>query len=342
MNFPSAPAETVAALAELLRSPRRVAIVTHYNPDGDALGSSLGLMHVLKAMGHQAQVVLPNPAPKNLHWMPGHAGAIDHDAAKEAAEKAIADADLVFCLDFNRADRVHGLEAAVRAASVKVLIDHHQDPDMELAAVRFSDTSASSTCQMVYDVIAMLGAVERIDADAATCIYTGILTDTGSFRFPSTSAHTLRVAADLLERGAVPHMIHAAIMEDSAEGRLRLLGFSLFERMRVHPELGTTVIALSKADLERFNYAPGDTEGLVNYGLSIRGIRLSAFFVERADAVKISLRSKGQLPVNEFLSAHFQGGGHANASGGQTSETLDGAVERFMKELPAFLKKHPA
>jgi phosphoesterase RecJ-like protein len=342
MHFPSAPAETVAALAELLRSPRRIAIVTHYNPDGDALGSSLGLMHVLSAMGHRVQVVLPNPAPRNLHWMPGHAGTIDHDTAKALSEKAIADADLVFCLDFNRADRVHGLEASVRAASLKVLIDHHQDPDLELAVVRFSDTTASSTCQMVYDVIAALGEAKHIDADAATCIYTGILTDTGSFRFPSTSAHTLRVAADLLERGAMPHMIHAAIMEDSAESRLRLLGFALFERMRVYPELGTTVIALSKADLERFNYAPGDTEGLVNYGLSIRGIRLAAFFVERADAVKISLRSKGNLPVNEFLGAHFQGGGHANASGGQTTEALDPAVERFMKELPAFLKKHPA
>ncbi|MEO8734486.1 MAG: DHHA1 domain-containing protein, partial [Flavobacteriales bacterium] len=207
---------------------------------------------------------------------------------------------------------------------------------------RFSDTKASSTCQMVYDVIAMLGEAKRIDTDAATCLYTGILTDSGSFRFPSTSAHTLRVAAELLERGAVPHKIHAAIMEDSAESRLRLLGFSLFERMRVYPELGTTVIALSKADLERFNYAPGDTEGLVNFGLSIRGIRLSAFFVERADAVKISLRSKGKLPVNEFLGAHFQGGGHANASGGQTTEALDVAVDRFMKELPSFLEKHPA
>jgi phosphoesterase RecJ-like protein len=329
-------------LSELLRTPRRIAITTHYNPDGDALGSSLGLLHVLKAMGHHVQVVLPNPAPKNLHWMPGHAGAIDHDTAKTASEKTLAEADLVFCLDYNRADRVHGLEAAVRAASPKVLIDHHQDPDTALAQVRFSDTSASSTCQMVYDVIVALEQVDRLDAAAATCLYAGILTDTGSFRFPSTSAHTLRVAADLLERGAVPHMIHAAIMEDSSESRLRLLGFALFERMRVYPELGTTVIALSKADLERFHYAPGDTEGLVNYGLSIRGIRLAAFFVERSDAVKISLRSKGKLPVNEFLNAHFQGGGHSNAAGGQTNEALEAAVQRFMKELPGFIRNHPA
>lgn len=324
----------------MLNAQRRIAITTHYNPDGDALGSSLGLAHVLKAAGHTVQVVLPNTAPQNLHWMPGHADTLSHDKAPEASERAIQEAEILFCLDFNKPDRVQGLEAALRAAPVKVLIDHHRDPD-DMAQVRFSDVSASSTCQMVHDVVMALGMGQVMGAEAATCLYAGLMTDTGSFRFSITSAHTLRVAADLLERGAVPHLIHAAIMEDNSESRLRLTGFALLERMEVFPELGATLIALSKQDLVRFHYVSGDTEGLVNYGLGIRGMRLSAFFAQRNGTVKVSLRSKGRLPVNEFVGAHFHGGGHANAAGGQIESSLEDAVALFKKELPAFLAKHP-
>lgn len=341
MPFPSAPPAAVQTLQELLAAPRTVAITTHYNPDGDAMGSSLGLAHVLKALGHTAHVVLPNTPPANLHWMPGYAEAMAFDADPAACERALAAADLVFCLDFNRQDRVYGLEKALRAAPVKVLIDHHRDPDA-FARVAFSDTSACATCQMVFDIVSALGHAGHIGADAATCLYAGIMTDSGSFRFSSTTPHTLRVAAELMERGAVPDRIHAAIMDDNTEGRLRLLGFALSERMAVMPELGTALFRLEKADLDRFRFAPGDTEGLVNYGLTIRGIRLSAFFIQRGDVVKISLRSKGDLPVNELLSAHFEGGGHANAAGGQSREPMGAAVDRFLRELPAFLKKHPA
>ncbi len=341
MLFPSAPAAAVASLRELLASPRNIAIITHYNPDGDAMGSSLGLCAVLKKLGHDARVVLPNTPPLNLHWIPGADQAIAHDRQKEACDRAVRECDVLFCLDFNKPDRVGGLEDAVRAAGTKVLIDHHRHPD-SFAAVAFSDVSACSTAQMVFDVVSALGHADLIDLDAATCLYTGIMTDSGSFRFSSTTPHTLEVAAELLRRGVVPERIHEAIMDDNTEMRLKLLGFALNERLTVYPELGTALIVLSNDDLLRYNYQPGDTEGLVNYGLSIRGIRMAAFIVERPDIVKLSLRSKGALPVNEFLTRHFNGGGHGNAAGGHAKEPLASVVERFLRELPAFVSAHPA
>lgn len=341
MSVTSAPSAPIAALSALLTTPRRIVLVTHFNPDGDAVGSTLGLAQVLNAAGHAAQVVFPNPAPRNLQWMPGHGRTLNHVSAPQECADAIAAADIVFCLDFNRLDRVEGLEPALRAAPFKVLIDHHRDPD-GFARIAFSDITASSTCQMVHDVIAALGLLERIDADAANCLYAGLVTDSGSFRFPSTSPHTLRVAADLLERGARPEAIHAAIMDDNSLERLRLIGYALSEKLEVLPGGQAAVIALSQVEHDRFHYLPGDTEGLVNYGLGIRGVRLSAFLAERNGMVKISLRSKGHLPVNEFLAAHFEGGGHANAAGGKSMSTLADATGRLIAELPAFLEKHPA
>lgn len=341
MPQPSLPAASVAALSELLSAPRRSVITTHYNPDGDAIGSSLGLARVLKAMGHHVTVVLPNPAPRNLHWMPGHGEALDHIANKEACETAVSGAEVLFCLDFNRPDRVQGLEPWVRQAPMKVLIDHHRDPDDSFNVV-FSDITASSTCQLVHDVVASLGKAHLIDAPTASCLYAGIMTDSGSFRFPSTTPHTHRVAADLLERGARPHLIYEAIMEDNTLDRLRLTGFALHERLRPLAGGQATLITLSKADLARFHFVPGDTEGLVNYGLTVQGVRLAAFLVERADGIKISLRSKGNLPVNEFLAANFQGGGHANAAGGRSADPLEATVAKLTAGLPGFLAKHPA
>ena len=341
MHFPSAPAAAVASLRELLARSRSIAIVTHFNPDGDALGSSFGLCSVLKKLGHKAIVVLPNTPPQNLQWMPGFTDAVAWDKDKEASERTVRESDLLFCLDFNKPDRVGALEPALRAATTKVLIDHHRHPDT-FAAVSFSDIQACSTAQMVFDIVNALGHGELIDAHAATCLYTGIMTDSGSFRFNSTTPHTLEVAAELMKRGVVPERIHEAIMDDNTEVRLKLLGFALNERLTVYQELRTAVIVLSNDDLLRYNYQPGDTEGLVNYGLSIRGIRMAAFIVERPDIVKLSLRSKGALPVNEFLTQHFNGGGHGNAAGGHAKEPLANVVERFLREVPAFLSAHPA
>ncbi len=342
MLFPSAPAAAVTSLRELLAQPRSIAIVTHFNPDGDALGSSFGLCSVLKKLGHKAVVVLPNTPPQNLQWMPDYADAIAWDKNKEASERTVRESEVLFCLDFNKPDRVGSLETALRAAPTKVLIDRHRHPD-DFAAVSFSDVSACSTAQMVFDIVSALGHADLIDADSATCLYTGIMTDSGSFRFSSTTPHTLEVAGELMKRGVVPERIHEAIMDDNTELRLKLLGFALNERLTLYPELRTALIVLSNDDLTRYNYQPGDTEGLVNYGLSIRGVRMAAFIVERPDVVKLSLRSKGNLPVNEFLTKHFSGGGHGNAAGGHAKEEpLASVVERFLRELPAFLAAHPA
>lgn len=341
MLHPSAPPEQLAALAVLLRIPRRLAIVTHHNPDGDAMGSSLALARVLKAAGHTAHVVLPNAAPGNLRWMPGYADALNHMDTPDAAEAAIAGADVLFCLDFNRADRVYGLEMALRSAPLKVLIDHHRGPE-DIFQVVYSDIGASSTCQMVCDVIHGLGMESLVDGQVANCLYAGIMTDSGSFRFSSTSPHTHRVAAFLLERGARPERVHEAILEDNSIDRLRLTGYALHDRLQVLEHGAATLISLSKEDLERFHFVPGDTEGLVNYGLTVRGVRLAAFLVERKDGIKISLRSKGNLPVNELVSAHFEGGGHANAAGGRSGASLHETVATLIKQLPDFLEKHPA
>lgn len=337
----SLPSVSVGALSKLLGTSRHAVITTHHNPDGDAIGSSLAWARVLKALGHTVQVVLPNPAPGNLRWMPGYAEAIDHVSAGERAERMVREAEVLFCLDFNRADRVYGLETALRQAPLKVLIDHHRDPDT-IYDVVFSDITASSTSQLVHDVIMALGHGELIDAGAASCLYAGIMTDSGSFRFGSTTPHTHRVAAHLLEKGASPDAVYAAIMEDNSIDRLRLTGMALYERLQVLERGKATLIALSKEDLERFHFVPGDTEGLVNYGLTVRGVRLAAFLVERADGIKISLRSKGKLPVHEFLAEHFQGGGHTNAAGGRSDASLQDTADKLIAELPAFLAKHPA
>lgn len=330
----------IKALASLLERPRSISIISHMNPDPDALGSSLGLAGVLRKAGHQVQVVMPNTPSADMHWMPGYSGILSHDRDRAASEKALRESEVLFCLDFNRPDRVGEAEAALRAAPLRVLIDHHRDPD-GFTSITFSDINAPATAQMIVDIVSSLSLEGHIDPDAATCLYTGILTDTGSFRFSSTTPHTLRVAARLMELGAVPERIHSALSDNNTVDRLRLLGFALSERLVVYPELKAAVISLSTADLARFNFRPGDTEGLVNYGLSIAGMRLAALVIERPEQVRLSLRTKGHLPVNLFLGEHFNGGGHANASGGHMKAPLQAVLDKLMQELPAFIARHP-
>lgn len=335
------PADQLAVLQQLLERPRRVVVVSHYNPDGDAVGSSLGFAHLLKAAGHHVRVVLPNTPSDFLDWLPGRGDILCLDRSPDASLSTIRTSDIVFCLDFNRLDRIGGLEEVVRSAKTKVLIDHHQDPEA-FAQATFSDTSASSTCQMVVDIAKALGWEGYINREVATCLYTGMVTDSGSFRFRSTTPHTMRTAADLLAHGVDLDQIHNAISDTNSADRLRLLGFTLVERMTVLPEQRTVIIGLGQDDLKKYHFKQGDTEGFVNYGLSIKGMRLAAFFMEHPDLVKISLRSKGDLPVDKFLKEHFNGGGHANAAGGRSELSLEATVERFMSLLPTFLQAHPA
>ena len=341
MSILTAADPRIVQLNQILAGSKRIAIVGHYNPDGDAVGSTLGLALVLRAAGHTVQVVMPNQAGAFLSRLSGFSDMVCFTERPAAAIDAIQRSDVLFCLDFNRSNRTGGLEEAVAAAPVRVLIDHHQDPE-EFSPIMFSDTSACSTCQMVYDIVTAMGLSALITQDVATCLYTGLVTDSGSFRFRSTTAHTMQVGAALIEAGVDIEGVHSSISDDNSEDRLRLLGFTLSERMQVLPEYSTVIIALSKEDLKQFNYKPGVTEGFVNYGLSIRGMRLSAFFVERPDMVKISLRSKNNLFVDKFLGENFQGGGHRNAAGGQDEGPLQQTVDRFKALLPSLINEFPA
>lgn len=336
---------SAAALADLrahLESPKRCVIVTHQNPDGDAMGSTLAMAALLRAAGHQAQVLTPDPPPPFLGFLPGIQEVIDHRRNAAQCAEVIANAELILILDLNRLDRTGGMELALRNVTVpRVLIDHHQDPE-DGFAISFSDTSSCATCAMVADLARAMGWEQHVDRAIATCLYTGLVTDTGSFRFRSTDGHTMRIAGWLMDLGLDIEQVHQAIQDDNSESRLRLLGLLLSERMTILKDERTVIFTLSKQDLDRHHHQQGDTEGFVNYGLSLRGMRLSAYFMERADGVKLSLRSKGNLAVDRFLREHFDGGGHVNAAGGRFDGTIDQAVARFRSLLPALLVQYPA
>ncbi|MCB0794138.1 MAG: bifunctional oligoribonuclease/PAP phosphatase NrnA [Flavobacteriales bacterium] len=331
--------EAIAELKQLLAGPKGVVCTTHFNPDGDAMGSTLGLVQALRKLGHDAHAVLPNIPPGFLQWMPGYAQAVAADKDIERAEELLLASDVLFCLDHNTPDRVGPLQQALERHPLKVMVDHHQDPS-DMATIMFSDTASGSTAQLVFDLLVALGAKHVIDTEIATCLYTGIMTDSGSFRFGSTTAHTHRVAAELLESGVRPDQVYNAVMDNSSEQRLRLLGHALSNRLDVIPDLGVAIMALSAQELKDHGFKLGDTEGFVNYGLGIRNIRLSALFMEAGEIVKISLRSIGDLPVDLLARTHFLGGGHRNAAGGRSEESLDATIERFRSLLPDFLNEH--
>ncbi|TND05860.1 MAG: phosphoesterase RecJ domain-containing protein [Bacteroidetes bacterium] len=326
-------------LRKLLAKPQQIVIVTHWSPDGDAMGSSLGLYNYLLKKKHSVNVITPNDYPDFLHWMKGHKQVTDHLRKPAKAAALVRKATLIFCLDFNNLERIAELGMLVSAnAAPKVLIDHHPQPS-DFAQFSLHKTTASSTCELIFDFIEQMGDKKHIDKDIANCLYAGIMTDTGSFRFPSTSAKTHRIVASLIEAGATNAFVHQAIYDDSTEDRLRLLGFSLSEKLRVLPEFQTAYITLSEQEQSRFNYRKGDTEGLVNYCLAIRGIRFAAFFAERDGTVKTSFRSKGSFDVNAFARANFRGGGHRNAAGGSSDLSLEEAEKKFTGLLPRYKKE---
>lgn len=325
-----------AGLARLLRAKQRILIVTHWSPDGDAMGSSLGLYNYLKKKGHAVTVVTPNDYPEFLHWMKGHKQVINHQQQSDKAARAVKNASLIFCLDFNDLKRISELGVLVSAnPAPKVMIDHHPQP-ADFAQFSLHSVSASSTCELIWEFIRQLGDVKLIDAHIASCLYTGIMTDTGSFRFPSAGAQTHRIIASLIEAGAKNAEIHTAVYDDNTEDRLRLLGYALSEKLKVSHEFRTAWITLSAAEQERFRYRKGDTEGLVNYCLSIRGIRFAAFFAERDGTVKASFRSRGSFDVNQFAREHFSGGGHRNAAGGSSELDMASSVKKFTALLPRY------
>jgi phosphoesterase RecJ-like protein len=329
----------IERIKQLLESPKQIVIVPHKNPDGDAMGSTLGLYHYLTKANHQATVITPNDYPDFLKWIPGDNTVLKHDSQLKEANNLIKKADIIFTLDFNALHRAGNMESALAESNaVKIMIDHHQAPD-DYATYVYSDVNMSSTCEMVYHFIDMLGDTDKIDANVATCLYLGIMTDTGSFRFPSTSSQTHRIVANLIEKGANNAQIHNNVYDTNTFEKLQLLGCAL-NNLKVIPESRTAYITLSQEELNKYNYKKGDTEGVVNYGLSLNNIVLAAIFIEdkQEGIIKISLRSKGNFSVNELSRSHFEGGGHINAAGGKSYLSLNDTVEKFISILPAYNK----
>jgi phosphoesterase RecJ-like protein len=325
----------IALTAELLQIPgKQIAIVIHINPDGDALGSALALLHLFNSMGHQCNVVSPNDYPAFLKWLPGTNQVMVLSHSPTRSDDILRNADLLFAVDFNDLKRVKELNAAFKFSKAhKVLIDHHPGPDMAVDCI-LSDTSASSTAELIYRFIVEIGLHQRITKDIASCLFTGIMTDTGCFSYNSSNRKTWEIVASLLDFGIDKDHIYSLTYDNYSSDRMRLLGFCMNEKMEVFPEYCTGLICLSREDLRKYNFVPGDTEGFVNYPLSIKGIRFSALFIEKEDHVRVSLRSKGDFAVNDFARKYYNGGGHRNASGGESYAGLAETVKSFKDLLP--------
>ncbi|SHI98332.1 phosphoesterase RecJ domain-containing protein [Mesonia phycicola] len=331
----------IKELKSLLNSPKKIVIVPHKNPDGDAIGSTVGLCNFLKNKNHQATVIAPNDYPEFLKWVPGQEEVVIFDKNQEEAKQLITGADIIFTLDFNHFSRTGPVMEPVLASAKTtfVMIDHHQQPD-NYAKYTFSDVSYSSTCEMVYHFIEMLDETQYITPAIASALYLGIMTDTGSFRFPSTTSTTHRVIADLIDKGAKNSAIHQDTFDNSSYERFQLLGVAL-RNMKIVPEYKTAYITLSQEELDNHNFKKGDTEGFVNYSLGIKGIIFAAIFIEnKADKIiKISLRSKGDFDVNQFSRNHFHGGGHINAAGGKSDDSLEETTKKFEALLVDYQKE---
>ncbi|MBP2284521.1 phosphoesterase RecJ-like protein [Flavobacterium sp. CG_23.5] len=322
--------QDIQAIQLLLSTPKKIAIIPHRGPDGDAMGSTLGLYHFLLKNHHQPVVVSPNEFPDFLAWMPGSETVKIYEKDKENCTKILEEAELIFTLDFNALHRVGEMENVLNKLKAPfVMIDHHQKPD-DYAAFTYSDTSFGSTCEMLYKFISLLGKKSDIDKTIGTCIYTGILTDSGSFRFPKTTGNTHRIVAELIDLGVENTEIPTLLFDNSSYGRLQLLGRAL-QNMKVITEHKTAYTTLTQDELNSFDYVKGDTEGIVNYGLSIKGINFTAIFIENKEEkiIKISFRSQGDFDVNQFARDYFHGGGHRNAAGGKSELSMQETINKF-------------
>lgn len=318
----------------LLQEPRKVIITTHQKPDPDALGSSLALFHFLRSFGHEVTVISPTNWAGFLNWMPGCDTVINFELNREKTDSLVSGAEWIFCLDFNTLPRTKNLAPIIEKANgTKILIDHHQQPAVESFQYGISDTAKSSTSEMIYDFIVESGHGDQLTLPIAECLYAGIIGDTGSFRFPAASASVHQMVARLKATGLNHTLIHEYIYDSFLENRLRFIGHVLSNRMEIFYEYNTALIYVPKSDLLRYEIKTGDTEGLVNYPLSIQGIRMAAIVIDRDEERKWSFRSKGNVDVNTFARRFFEGGGHFNAAGGRSSASLDETVRTFKKVL---------
>ena len=323
----------LSAFKRIISTQKKIVIIPHRNPDGDALGSALALKHFLEAKKHKVNIVSPNDYPTFLKWLPGESDIIKFSKKPSIARDKINNAELIFGLDFNSLSRIQDLSEIVKKTKVdKIMIDHHESPEF-FANLNYSDPSMSSTCEMVYNIINASDS-KLLDKKIACCLYTGIMTDTGSFRYPSTTSKTHQVVSHLLSLGANSSEIHQKIFDSSSMSRIKLLGISLSNLVKI-PDLPVVYITLSKEELVLCDFKKGDTEGFVNYGLSLKGVNFSCMMIENENEgkIKMSFRSQGNFSVDNFARNYFNGGGHLNAAGGVSTESLDKTIIRFKNAL---------
>ena len=324
--------EKLNELKLLLQNKKNIVITIHRGPDADALGSALALSDVLKQLNHNVTVVSPNDYASFLYWMKGNNEVVIFTEQTEKAIEITNNADLIFLLDFNDLSRIGEYTETVRnSSSTKIMIDHHQEPNMNDADLVFSDTSSCSTAQLLFEILDGLSFKSMINKDVAECIYAGIMTDTGSFKYSSTTSKTHKVISELIDAGAENSKIHDLIYDNYSEDRTKLLGYCLNDKLQIFPELNSAIISLTEEELDRFNFKKGDTEGVVNYALAIKGIIFAVFIAEKEGKVKLSLRSKGDFKVNEIAKKYFSGGGHMNASGGISDRSVEGTVKKVIE-----------
>ena len=313
-------------------------LTCHAGPDGDALGSTLGMAHYLRELGKEALVIVPDAFPDFLAWMPGAQEILRFDKQRDKAELMLSMADVIFAMDYNALNRVDDMGALIaKSKAKKVLVDHHLQPD-NFCNLSFSYPKLSSTCEVVFRLVMAMEGCELLTKAACECIYTGMMTDTGNFSYGPCTQEVYLIISMLMQKEINKDRIYNKVFNNYSEGRLRLMGYVLFEKMRVFPEQHTALITLSREEMARFNFNKGDSEGLVNIPLQMKGIYFSAFLREDTDKdlIRVSLRSQGTFPCNKFASQYFGGGGHLNASGGQHNGTLAEAVAIFEKALEEF------
>jgi phosphoesterase RecJ-like protein len=329
----------IADIYPQIAVPKKIVITMHQKPDPDAMGSALGLYLFLNQLEHSVTVVSPTNWASFLDWMPACDKVLDFENYKHhgQAEAAVLQADWIFCLDFNTLSRARNVAPVIsQSPATKILIDHHQEPDVASFDYGISDVSKSSTSEMVYDFIAGSGHADKINTDVAECLYAGVMGDTGSFRYPSASASLHVMLAALKDKGLMHTKVHDNIYDNYLENRLRFIGHVLLNRMEIFYEYNSALIAVSKADLVKYEIKTGDTEGLVNFPLSIQGIKFSGLVIDRDEERKWSFRSKGLFDVNTLARTHFNGGGHFNAAGGRTYDSLDKTVQKFKTVLKEY------
>lgn len=320
----------IQALKDFLSTPKNIVITTHANPDADALGSSLGLARYLKKQGHEVAPIVPNSYPDFLTWMSGNESVINFEEASEKATHLIQSCDLLFCLDFSGWSRVKNMAPIASQTAAKVaLVDHHLNPEIT-PDFNFWDDTAAATAELIFSLIEALPETSAIDADIAECLYAGIMTDTGSFKHPSTSSKVHRIVATLIDLGADSNKVSRLIYDTNSLNRLRFLGHALAEKLQVDLNYQIAHFVIKEADFKQFGLKKGDTEGLVNYALSLKGVVMAAIIIEKNDEIKLSFRSTGDHAVNTFAETYFEGGGHKNAAGGSSNLSLEETEKKFI------------